>query len=111
MHHIGLRDHDLRRVAAEGRAGHDALADAPGVDALTDRGDRARHLVADDARRLRGIGVQPDAGQGVGEVHAGGAYVDAHLPRAGRRLGTLLDLQDVEAAVLGDDHGTHGGEP
>jgi hypothetical protein len=108
---VGCGDHDLRGVAAEGRPRHDALADALRVDAVTDRSDGARHLVAHDARGLRGVGIEADARERVGEVDPGGAHVDAHLPRSGRRLGTLLHLQDVQAAVLGDDHRAHGDEP
>jgi hypothetical protein len=47
----------------------------------------------------------------VGEVDPGGADVDAHLPGSGRRLGTLVRLQGVQAAVLGDDDGAQGVEP
>ncbi len=104
----GLDVHDLG-VAAEARAGQHPFADASGVDTGTDRLDRARHLVTDHARRFGGLGVQADTGEMVGEVHARGAHCDAHLARRRRRrIGPLLDLEDREITVLGDDDGAHG---
>jgi hypothetical protein len=108
---VGGGDDDSRGVAAEVGPGHDALAHARGVDTVADGGDLARHLVADDARGLGRVGVEPHASEGVGEVHARRADVDAHLPGPGRGVGTLLDGQDLGAAVPCDDDGTHGGQP
>ena len=110
-----VRDRDQRvaarhgelGVAAEARPAHDPLADLEVLDSLADGVDVAGDLVADDAGRLRGVRVEPDAREQVGEVDAGGAHAHADLARAGLRIGTLLYPHDVGRAVLGDDERSH----
>ena len=63
------------------------------------------------ADTLARVGLYADAREGVGEVHAGRAHVDAYLARSRGRLWTLLHLQDVEAAVRAVVIAKHGGEP
>ena len=80
------RDDDLLGVAAEARPGHDARRRrAPASTPCADRGDRPRHLVADDGRQRRRVLVEPDARHRVGEVHARRADRDPHLPGPGGR--------------------------
>ena len=110
---VGDRDqrvaarHGELGVAAEARPAHDALADLEALDPLADGVDVAGDLVADNAGRLGGVRVEPDAREQVREVDPGGAHAHAHLARAGLRIGTLLHPHDVGRAVLGDDEGAH----
>src|SRR6187455_613695 len=89
-------------VAAEPRPTEDPLADACGVDAVSDGLDGSRDFVADNAGRLRRIRVKPNAGKVIGEVDACGVDRDLHLARRGRGwVGPVLDLQNRKVTVLG----------
>src|SRR6202020_1536770 len=105
---VRVRVDDLG-VAAEPGSGQHPLAHSRRIDAVADGLDRPGHLVADDAGHLGRIGVQPDASEMVGEVHARCTHRDTHL--AGRRwrwVGTVLHLEYRWGAVLGDDNRAHG---
>jgi hypothetical protein len=104
---VARADHHARRVAAEPRAGHDPVADRRARDALPHRGDHARDLVAEHARRVRRVLIQALARHVVGEVHARGPDVDQHSTRPRFRVGPLDDLEGVVAAMAGQDDGAH----
>lgn len=99
-------------VAAEPGAGQHPLADAGRVDTVPDGVDGPRHLVADHRRQFRRIGIQPDPGQVVGEIHPRRPHPDPHLPGGGwRRVGPVLYLQHGWGTGLGDDDDAHGLQP
>jgi hypothetical protein len=94
-HGIGRLHVDDLCVAAEPGAGEYPLPHPRGIDPVADGLDGPGHLVADDGGRLRRVGIEPDAGEVVGEVDPRGAHRDAYLPWAGRRrVRTFLHLQD-----------------
>jgi hypothetical protein len=97
-------------VAAEQRAREHALAVAEPLDALAQLEDGAGHLVADDARRLRRVRVEPHPRHHVGEVDARCGDVDPHLAGTELRVGPLLHLQHPRPAVLGDGDRPHARE-
>ena len=103
---LGRDAHELG-VAAEARAGDDAVADRVVGDALPHRLDLARDLVAHHARRLRRVRIDARARHQVGEVDARRLDGDADLARLHVGIGPLLDLQDLGAAVFGDDDSAH----
>lgn len=61
--------------------------------ARAERVNHARHLIADHARRLRRIRVQPLRGHHVGEAQPGGAHTDPHLARGRLGIGRFPHLQ------------------
>jgi hypothetical protein len=67
----------------------------------------AGDLVADDDRRFGSVGIEPDAGEDVGEVDARGADPDADFARSRYRVGRFTSLEYVCATVAGNDHLTH----
>ena len=69
---------------------------------------RPRHLVADDAGRFGGVGIQTQPGEHVGEVDAGRPHADPHLTRRRRRIRPFPHFQHVRRSVPGDDDLAHG---
>ena len=108
--HAGLGHRDDLGLAAELRPGHHPLTAADPGDRCPDVGDLARHLVAEHARRLRRVGVEPGAGHGVGEVDPGRPDGDLHLVIADRRLRSLLHLEHLRSPDPGLHHGSHTGD-
>ena len=103
------RHRDGLGVPAEARerdhtASRRELSVDPGAHAL----DRSRHLVADDARAPRRVGIEAEPRHHVGEVDARGADADEDLARSGLRVRTLTDLQDLGRPRAGDPDGSHG---
>ena len=95
-------------VAAEAHRSDHALADLEdAVDACAERRDRPGHLVADDARRLRRVRVEPDPRHQVGEVDAGRRTSISTSPRPGWGSGSLLHLEYLGRAVFGDHDCAH----
>ena len=98
-HHVG--------IAAEARQRDDAIAGVHGGDPRADRVDEPGHLVADDHRRLRRVGVDADTGEEVGEIDAGRADADPDLALRGRRIGVFAQLEHVGVPVPRDDRLAH----
>ena len=112
-HRIRDRQHLLRRhahqirVSPEMRHGQHPPARREALDALAERVDHAGHLIADHARRLGSIGIQPLCGHHLREVQAGRADTDAHLARAGLGIGRLPHFQGPGAAGPSDPDRSH----
>jgi len=108
-HRIGRLYVDDLRVAAEPGAREYPLPHPCCRCAVADSLNRPGHLVADDGGRLGRVGIEPDAGEVVGEVDPRGAHGDPYLSGAGRRwVRTFLDLKDRQVTVLGDHDRAHG---
>ena len=99
--------HRQLRVAAESAGSHHALTDLEVAHPIPHGVHVSGHLVADHARRLRGVGIEPHAAEQVGEVHSGSSHADTDLAETGLGVGALLDAQHVRGTVLGDHESLH----
>ena len=98
---------DQLGLAVEARAREHPITRLDRLDPVSHRLDFARHLVADHARHLRRVRVQPGSGKRVGKVDPRRLDRDTNLTRSHRRVGPLLDLEDLGPPVLGDHHRPH----
>ena len=111
-HRLRDRHHRvLRRRAPLALPGREvdphALAD-PGLgDALADRLDDARPVLAGDLERERDVAGVPGAGLPVGRVHARDREPHEHLAGARRRRGDLADGEHVRPAGRRVGRGDH----
>jgi hypothetical protein len=78
-----------------------------GDDAAAGRVDDSRNLVADHGRRRRRVGIQAEAGEDVGEIHAGGADANPHVAVGRRWHRRLPDFQDAGGAMPWNDDLPH----
>ena len=112
-HRIRNRQHLLRRhahhirVSPETRHGQHPLARREALDALAERVDHSGHLIADHARRLGSIGIQPLRGHHLREVQAGRADTDADLARARLGIGRIPYLQRLGSSRPRDPDCSH----
>ena len=112
-HRIRHRQHLLRghahhiRVSSEMRQGQHSLACRVALGTRTERVDHPGHLIADDARRLGGIGIQPLRGHHLRKVQASRADTNADLARAGLRIGRFPHLQGLGPGMPGDPDRSH----
>jgi hypothetical protein len=97
---VGRHGHHLR-LPAEPHPRDHPVPDCRGLDPVADRLDLAGDLVPEHAGRLRRVRIEPDTGQGVGEVDAGRLDGDPHLAGANRRIRPLLDLQYLGPPMAG----------
>ena len=79
-------------MSSEMGQGQHPLACRVALGTITERVDHPGHLVADDAWRPGGIGIQPLGGHYLREVQAGRADTNADLARAGLRIGRFPHL-------------------
>ena len=98
---------DQLRLAVEARTCEHPIARLERLDAVAHRLHFARHLVADHAGHLGRVRVQPGPGKRVSKVDPRRLDRDADLTGPYRRVGPLLDLQDLGPPVPGDHHGPH----
>ena len=110
-HDVARGDGDLGRVAAEFGAREDALPGHQPVHALAELQHGPGDFVADHARRLGGVGVQPHARHHVGEVDSRRGDVDPHLPGPDRRVRPLLHREHTRRPVFGYHDRAHAREP
>jgi hypothetical protein len=87
--------------------GQHPLACRVALGTITEPVDHPGHLVADDARRLGGIGIQPLGGHNLREVQAGPADTNPDLARAGLRIGRFPHLQGLGPARPSDPDRSH----
>ena len=66
------------------RSHDDGVADGEAIDARTDLGDRARHLVADHLRHAHAVIHVAVGDVDIGAADTAEGDVDPHLARAGR---------------------------
>ena len=109
--HLALRYHDMARIAAETGERDDFLPYRPLRRAGSERGDLARNLVADDARRLGRIGIDAAPRHDVGEIDARRGDFDQHLAGARCRRRRLAHRQYVGRSVPRDPDLPHGRRP
>ena len=102
------RHRDDVRVAAEAGQSDDLRADQGLVDPAAHRVHHARHFIADDGRKLGGVGIETLARQDVGEVDAARLDANPHLPRLRRGVGCFAHLQLLRAPMTDDDDLLHG---
>jgi hypothetical protein len=116
-HRIWHRQHLLRGhadhigMSPETGQGQHPLACRVALGAGAEPVDHPGHLVADDARRLGGIGIQALGGHYLREVQAGRADTNADLARAGLRIGRFPHLQGLGPAMPSDPDRSHRHNP
>ena len=91
-------------VHRERRDHADPVAHRPARDALAERRDRARALVAEAGRQRRGLDVLAAPEHRLGPVEADRGDVDGHLAGPRGRVRFLLDPQHLGVAELGEPH-------
>jgi hypothetical protein len=107
FHDRWLGDDDLLGIRAiDHRRGH-AIADLHGRHAIADRTDDTGGLASRRERRRRLELILAARLQDVGEVHAGGAHVDANLPGRDGRRRKLVDAQRTRPRELVNAYCSH----
>ena len=102
------RHRDDVGVASEAGQSDDIRSDQGLVDPAAHVVHHARHFIADDRRKLRGVGIEALARQDVGEVDAARLDANPHLPRLRRGVGCFAHLQLLRATMTDDDDLLHG---
>ncbi len=95
------------RVSVEARTREDPLTRRDRIDPGPYRLDFTRDLVADHARDLRRVRVEPGPRHRVGKVDPCRLHRDPHLTGPYRRVRSLLDLQNLGASEPGDHNRPH----
>jgi len=102
------RHDDAIGVAAKPRQRQHAVADAMRRNPRTDLVDETAYLVADHDRRLRRVGIQPEAGEDVGKVDPRRADRDAQFALARHRIGRLAQREYLRRTMAKDHDLPHG---
>jgi hypothetical protein len=98
---------DQLGLAVEARAREHPSTQLDRLDPVSHRLHFARHLVADHAGHLRRVRIHPGSGKRVGKVDPRRLDRDTNLTRPHRRVGPLLDLEDLGPPVPGDHNRPH----
>jgi hypothetical protein len=88
-------DRDHVGITAEARQRDDAVAVMKAGHGRANAVDLPRNLVADDTRRFRGIGIEAEPGEHVGEIDARSPDPDPHFSGARGRIRSLPQIQNV----------------
>jgi len=105
-----LMGHDLLGFRPARHDAHDFVTHRPAHDALAERGDDAGELQAGNLELRLGAGcwVQAHPLEQVGAIHRRTGHVDEHFIGSWHRVWHVLHPQDLDAAVFGYHHCTHG---